>query len=116
MTKTVHDLIGLELAAVSFVRDYVEFHFDGPVLRAIEHPSIVTSKAGEFLFPHGGSRDALCAAIGASVTAVESDDEYALAMKLSNGSRVTIRIDTPREGYVEAMHSSTGRDLPLQVW
>lgn len=31
-------LVGLEVSAVSFVRDYVELHFDGPVLRAVSDP------------------------------------------------------------------------------
>jgi hypothetical protein len=32
-------LIGREVSAVCFVRDYVELHFDGPVLRALTDPS-----------------------------------------------------------------------------
>jgi hypothetical protein len=31
-------LIGREISAVCFVRDYVELHFDGPVLRALSNP------------------------------------------------------------------------------
>jgi hypothetical protein len=37
-------ILGEPLSAVAFVRDYVEFHFDGPVLRAISNPRVeVTS-------------------------------------------------------------------------
>ena len=38
-------LIGEQLSAVSFVQDYVEFHFDGPVLRALTNPIGTTPEA-----------------------------------------------------------------------
>ncbi|MBA3338632.1 MAG: hypothetical protein H0T54_02590 [Geodermatophilaceae bacterium] len=31
-------LVGREVSAVCFVRDYVELHLDGPILRAIRNP------------------------------------------------------------------------------
>jgi len=54
--RTVESLAGEELSAVSFVRDYVEFHFDGPVLRALTNPRVEID--GETIsFPEPGSRD-----------------------------------------------------------
>lgn len=36
----IEGLIGEELNVVSFVMDYVEFHFNGPVLRALTKPTV----------------------------------------------------------------------------
>jgi hypothetical protein len=67
----LRDLVGLELSAVSFVRDYVEFEFDGPVLRSLASP-IVSVDGVRWEFPHPGSRDAMCELIGRAV--VEAQD------------------------------------------
>jgi hypothetical protein len=62
-------LIDCELAAVSFVRDYVQFYFDGLVLSAYTLP-LVTMR-GNVLGPGSpGYRDALCDSIGRCVTGV----------------------------------------------
>ena len=63
-------LVGLELSAVAFVRDYVEFHFDGPILRALSSP-LIRTEGHESQFPDPGSRDALCTLIGQSVASVQ---------------------------------------------
>ena len=40
MSQLLDRLVGEEVNAVSFVMDYVEFHFNGPVLRAIADPVV----------------------------------------------------------------------------
>jgi len=37
--RDLSDLVGEEMSAVCFGRDYVEFHFDGPILRSLSNPS-----------------------------------------------------------------------------
>ena len=59
----LEDLGGRELSTVAFVRDYVEFHFDGPILRSLARP-IVHAGGVRHEFPEAGSRDALCGLIG----------------------------------------------------
>jgi hypothetical protein len=51
------DLVGCEVSGVSFVRDYVEVLFDGPVLRSLASPMV---REGERVtrFPEEGSRRA----------------------------------------------------------
>jgi hypothetical protein len=56
-------LMGLEVSAVSFVRDFVELHFDGPVLRALSNPSGVYG-GHEWHFPAPGSLDLMHRYIG----------------------------------------------------
>ena len=62
-------VIGDELSAVCFVRDYIELHFDGPVLRllgdvAVKNGTEIKSSSDE------GFRDWLCRNIGRRVASV----------------------------------------------
>jgi hypothetical protein len=60
-------LVGLELSGVSFVRDYVEFLFDGPVLRVMSEPEArLAQRSGTF--PNSPFRDVACALIGSTVS------------------------------------------------
>jgi hypothetical protein len=75
----LRDLAGAQLSAICFVRDYVELHFDGTILRSLSEPVVVTP-AGRWTLPQEGSRDALCQLIGHVVeTATEQPDRLALS-------------------------------------
>jgi hypothetical protein len=113
--KKIEDLIGEEISAVSFVRDYVEFHFDGPVLRSISNP-FVKSRATERRFPESGSRDALCCLIGSVVLSVKLEKHRALELATNNDCRITIPLDPESSRGHEAMHFVPGSNQPVQVW
>jgi hypothetical protein len=83
------DLIGREISAVAFVRDYVEFHFDGPILRSRADPQVAVGEA-VYCFPKPGSRDALCLVIGTTVRSLNSDDSRHLEFTTSSGCRVRL--------------------------
>ncbi len=83
------DLIGREISAVVFVRDYVEFHFDGPILRSRADPQVAIGEA-VYCFPKPGSRDALCLVIGTTVRSLNSDDSRHLEFTTSSGCRVRL--------------------------
>ena len=85
------DLIGREISAVAFVRDCVEFHFDGPILRSRAAPQVVIGEA-TYRFPKPGSRDALCLVIGATVQSLSLDESRHLEFTTSNGCRVRLPI------------------------
>jgi hypothetical protein len=112
------DLAGEELSAVAFVRDYVEFHFDGPVLRALAAP-ILRDGGAQPRFPEAGSRDALCALIGRQVAGVEVDDERAIRLRFEGGAEVEIPVG-PLGGAgparPESAHFVAGTGFPVQVW
>ena len=63
-------LVGLEISAVCFVRDYVELHFDGPVLRALSRPFGLYGCLG-WRFPEGNSPTVMRYYIGKAVDGVE---------------------------------------------
>src|SRR5688500_13837073 len=110
-----HDLVGEELNAVCFVMDYVEFHFNGAVLRALESPMLLGAES-LIVFPEPGSRDALCSLIGASVAAFQVIEGKAIDVRLDNG--FTVRVPLDREARVgpEAAHFVPGASQPLQAW
>jgi hypothetical protein len=85
------EIIGEQLSAVSFVQDYVEFHFDGPVLRVYTRPTI-SAPEGEFRFPEAGSRDALCTAIRDLVCGVDIQEHSHITLHLSSGRKITVAI------------------------
>ena len=87
----LRDIEGEQLSAVSFVQDYVEFHFDGPVLRAFTHPSAFTQE-GSFRFPEAGSRDALCSFVQDTVQSVEIQENSHISLRFSNGRKIDIPI------------------------
>ena len=90
----IEELAEVELAAVSFVRDYVELHFDGPVLRCYANPEVVRAGGGRARFPEAGSRDALCELIGATVASVELTET---AIRLDFGGGTAVRVEFQAE-------------------
>ena len=109
-------LKGEQLSAVSFVMDYVELHFDGPVVRAISHP-IVTGPDGTVVFPQEGSRDALCELIGHEVRRVELQDGTELRLAFHGDVAIVVPLDAARSRFQETMHFQKERfHSPVDVW
>lgn len=108
---TIEDLVGLEVSAVAFVRDYVELNFDGPVLRLLGTVTVqLPEQKSEW--PGPGARDSLCGLIGNTVTSVSaSDDSIVIAL---DGN---IRIATSAQvAQPEFAHFVPGENLPIAVW
>jgi hypothetical protein len=68
MSQVLGMLEGLELGAITFVRDYMQFHFDGPYLNAYVWPVV---RRGERVLRRGeiGFLESLHALIGKTVVA-----------------------------------------------
>jgi len=111
------DLMDEELSAVCFVRDYVEFHFDGPILRALSTVRIVDS-SGSVTSSTGmdGWRDALCKLIGLEVAEVVVDELHAITVRFSTGSALVVPIDNNSKVAGEAAHFLARVNAPLVVW
>jgi hypothetical protein len=95
------DLVGCEVSGVSFVRDFVEVLFDGPVLRSLASPMV---REGDRVarFPEAGSRDALCRLVGRTVELAE-DRSDALVLVVEGPIELTIPKHDPAAG-CEAAH------------
>jgi hypothetical protein len=93
---TFDALVASELSAVCFVMDYVEFHFNGPVVRSLSSPVVI--EGGErHAFPNHGSRDALCGLIGRSV-AEALDEPDQLLLRFAGGAALQIPKRDPEAG------------------
>jgi hypothetical protein len=112
----LRELIGEQLSAVSFVMDYVEFHFDAFVLRALTDPAI-EGPEGRHKFPGPGARDALCQAIGADVAEVHENDD-AITVRLTSGHLLTVPLDDTSRGQLPEAANLHTRDLSrgMRVW
>jgi hypothetical protein len=113
--RELSDLVGEEISAVCFVRDYVEFHFDGSVLRSLSNPSAFVDGT-EHRFPSPGSRDALCRMIGSTVRALKLQDHRALEVTTTGDCKITIPLDAKTLRGPEAMHFVPKWNGPIQVW
>jgi hypothetical protein len=109
-------LEGEELNAVSFVMDYVEFHFNGPRLQALSNP-VFQSAEGRVQFPAAGARDALCSLIGSTVQKVEARDKEAIRLHFTDERVLVVPLDDENRIGPEAATFHTGRsNSPLIVW
>jgi len=110
----IGQIVGEQLSAVSFVQDYVEFHFDGPVVRAFAGP--IVKESGETIrFPSPNSRDKLCSLIGRPVSSFELIDGLELRIRLG-GADLIVPLDAERTPGPEAMHFQDSVTSPVQVW
>jgi hypothetical protein len=114
-TPTLAMLIGEEVSAVSFVTSYVEFIFNGPVLRAIAWPTLRAANQ-TYTFPEPGSRDALCALIGQVVRSVENRDGNLIRLSFASGDELTIPLDEASLASGEGAHFVPQHNGPIHVW
>lgn len=94
--------MGLEVGAVSFARDYVELHFDGPVLRALSNPWGVYGGV-EWHFPAPGALDLMRCYIAKTVDGYEEDPERSLALRFGE-HRFVIPLDDESSMGPESAH------------
>jgi hypothetical protein len=111
----VFSLVGEELNGVCFVMDYVEFHFNGPILRALNKPVLETPR-GTIIFPSKGSRDALCALIGETVVDVQVMPAEAIQVSLGHQQSIRIPLGIDESTGPEAAHFVAGRNRPIDVF
>jgi hypothetical protein len=104
---------GEELSSVTFVRDYVQFDFNGPGLTLFHWPEIFVPEGkslaeGSYAFGEPGYRDAVCSQIGESVSKTSIVEGSALEIEFE--TEVIFRSSLREEDYEgpEAGHFSTG--------
>lgn len=113
----IEDLTGEELNAVCFVMDYVEFHFNGPVLRSLSNP-LVRSVDGVVAFPNTGSRDRLAELIGSIVEHVSVIEARSIVLSVSGSREIVIPLTESERVGPEAAHFVVGEgdNLRISVW
>jgi len=108
----LHVIEGEQLSAVTFVQDYVQLHFDGPMLTAVTWPVVVfDGRQFEFGFP--GYRDALCALIAKKVIRVSISPGDRLEICFGSGDVLSISL---RPESYEADEAAIFTDIANKTW
>jgi hypothetical protein len=106
-------LIGEQMSAVVFVRDYVQLVFDGPGLTAVTPPVVEVGQASS-RWGDPGYRDKLCELIGKTVRHAQIVDTEEITIKFDDDS--SIRISLRPEDYITAEAAIFSHGERLWVW
>lgn len=113
--SSISDIVGQPLSGVAFVQDYVEFHFDGKIVRALSNPSVSCGRK-TLIFPEAGSRDALCSKIGYLVEDVLIKESIEIKILFSGESFVRISIQKGKDSLPESAHYVANYGSPIEIW
>lgn len=109
------ELVGEELGSVVFVRDYVQFDFDGPRLTLLVWPSLV-AEGEAIVMGEPGYRDALCGLIDQKVVATAENRDQGLGVDFGSAGLV-IKPDLAEVVGPEIATLSGITDQPVwEVW
>ena len=111
----IYSVVNEPLSAVCFVQDYVEFHFDGKIIRALTNPILKISNE-VFEFPNLGSRDRFCSLIGQTVTNLILEEEDRIELLFGAVSNLIIPLSESKRIGPEAAHFVSGYNQPIEVW
>src|SRR3989339_865832 len=104
-----------ELAAITFVRDYVQFSFDGPHLSVYSRPRI---KTPDYMFNLAtpGYRDALCGQIGKLVIKFFEEPKEKLLIQFENQVIIEISLKEEDRNGPEAAMLQVDSGKRWNVW
>jgi len=109
-------LKNLELAGITFIRSYIQFLFDGPVLNTYTLPKIKI-KNKEFTLAQYGYYDALCSLIGKRVlSAYEDKSENRLVIQFENDMELVISLRTEDRQCAEAAMIQGEQKGKWKIW
>jgi len=101
-------IVGEELTAVEFVRDYLRLRFDGPLLTLYAWPHVMLSEYS-VAFGEPEYRNALCEQIGEKVEEASLEEGDALTVKLDNGTVFALSLrEEDLEGPEAGSYSASG--------
>lgn len=91
MESMFDELRGAQLSAVTFVQDNLQLWFDGPCINVTNRITVATAE-GTVTSWASGFRDALCAQIAKTVSAVERRPQESLVLAFEDGSKLSISL------------------------
>lgn len=80
-----------QLAGVTFIRDYLQLLFDGPIMSVLSWP-IVRVNDDAVMVNNQGYRDALCNQIGKLVTHAIEEPNKKITLQFSDNSKIEISL------------------------
>ena len=91
MTLDLNPIVGEKLSAVTFVADYLQLHFDGPVLTSVTHPRVVID-GKSYSWDSPCYKDKVCKLIFKSVIRTKIVPEKYVRIDFERGNRIEISI------------------------
>jgi len=108
-------LEGRQMAAVTFLRAYVQLLFDGPYLNAYTMPQVKLSDA-VFHPKAPGYRDALCEQIGKTVIVTHEEPNKKLEIQFGDGTSIEISLKEEDRVCAEAAMLQADSGKRWNVW
>ncbi|MEO6810651.1 MAG: hypothetical protein ABI353_16165 [Isosphaeraceae bacterium] len=87
MDELLHQIVGEQLSAITFLTDYYQFQFDGPTFNILT-PVTVISEAGRVRSGDDQFRNLVCGQIGKVVRVAEVRECEAIALSFEDGSQL----------------------------
>lgn len=113
MEEILEQLIGKEVAGISFIRDYIEISFDGPILRYYIAPVLYTPEIIDI--ENINWRNSLCSLIGDTVTDIVCHKDIHIEISFRSGKRLIVdMVENPPHG--EMMNFVPYWNGPISVW
>ncbi len=115
--KPVLELIeNLELAGITFIRDYIQFLFDGPLLNTYTLP-FIKNQNKTFTSTDYGYYDTLCSLIGKKIIfAYEDHEDEKIAIKFENDVELFVSLKLEDRECVEAAMLRIEPEGTWEVW
>jgi len=86
------DLRDQALSSVEFVQDYLQLHFDGPLLTLYVWPDVADADGISVAFGQPGYRDALCSVIGETINEPALNEGRSLTIEFENGTVLALSL------------------------
>lgn len=107
--------MGRALDQACYVEDYVDFWFEGAILRALTTPEVDLPR-GSSHAPDKSESSPIQSLIGASVAGVVIRERQECVVTFTNGARLRIPLDASARVGPEAMHFLPVKGGPLYEW
>lgn len=108
-------LEGRELAGITFIRDYIQFLFDGPILNAYTLPQVTIANA-TLQTDTPGYRDALCGQIGKTVVVAQEEFNQQLTLQFCDATVIHISLKDEDRVCAEAAMLQADSGKRWNVW
>lgn len=111
----IFNLLGQELSGVAFVRDYIEFHFDGMVLRSLTSPKFAASTGADSNIEVASCED-LRSLIGHRISNIDAIDGEKIELLFEKKSKIIILLGNENNKIGESAHFMLNNNGPIEVW
>lgn len=109
------NLFQRELCAITFLKEYVQFNFDGPVFNFYEFP-MVGAEGNWSSSVDPGYFDRVCKLIGAKLVSVKEVPDTSLNLGFENGISVELSLREEDRSTAEAAMLQAGDGNGWLVW